>query len=98
MDMNRVLKNLSNLSFCAKLLEDHKKKSNIIKKLKKKLKNRISINTLKEYLSWGKEHEVDARDFVGWGEFDDEAYGKAIARKEARIELLEKLIIMKERD
>lgn len=81
-----------------KILRDHMVKSDIIRVLKKKLKNRISINTLKEHLAWEKEHEVDARDFVGWCEFDDEAYGKALAKKEARIELLEKLIRLKERD
>lgn len=81
-----------------RIWKDHKAKSDMVRVLKKKLKNRISINTLKEHLTWEKEHEVDARDFVGWCEFDDEAYGKAVAKKEARIELLEKLIRLKERD
>ncbi|UGO50651.1 hypothetical protein PQE68_gp060 [Bacillus phage vB_BanS_Sophrita] len=86
------------LADIGRIVKDHAVKSDMVRVLKKKAKNSISINILKEHLSWEKEHEVDARDFVGWCEFDDEAYGKAVARKEARIQLLEELIRMKERD
>lgn len=81
-----------------KIWKDHKAKSDMVRVLKKKLKNRISINTLKEHLAWEKEHKVDVRAYDGWEEFDDVGYGKALAKKEARIELLEQLIRIKERD
>uniref|UniRef100_A0AB39C7G0 Uncharacterized protein n=1 Tax=Bacillus phage KoopaTroopa TaxID=3234046 RepID=A0AB39C7G0_9CAUD len=80
------------------IANDHKVKSDMVRVLKDKLKNRISINTLKEHLAWEKKHEVDARNYDGWEEFDDVGYGKALAKKEARIELLEELIRLKERD
>ncbi|UUV47125.1 hypothetical protein [Bacillus phage vB_BanS-Thrax5] len=99
MDKKRKLKILGfSVSDIGRIVKDHAVKSDMVRVLKKKAKNSISINILKEHLAWEKEHEVDARDFVGWCEFDDEAYGKAIARKEARIQLLEELIRMKERD
>ncbi|UGO50912.1 hypothetical protein PQE70_gp059 [Bacillus phage vB_BanS_Nate] len=81
-----------------KIWKDHMAKSDMVRVLKKKLKNRISINTLKEHLAWEKKYEVDARNYDGWEEFDDEGYARAVAKKETRIELLEQLIRLKERD
>ncbi|MDS7057190.1 hypothetical protein NXG04_07810 [Klebsiella pneumoniae] len=86
------------LADIGRIVKDHAVKSDVVRVLKKKAKNSISINTLKEHLAWEKTHEVDVLAYDGWEEFDDVGYGKALAKKEARIELLEELIRMKERD
>ncbi|HDR7066918.1 TPA: hypothetical protein QCW42_004024 [Bacillus cereus] len=75
-----------------KIVQDHKKKSDIVRTLKKKLKNRIAISKLEEMLAHEKRNDVDPNHYTGIYEFDDEGYGKAVAKKEARIELLEDII------
>lgn len=82
----------------AKIWEDHKVKSDMVRVLKNKLKSRISIHTLKEYLEWEKKHVIDSTNYADWHHFDELGYQKAVAKKEARIELLEELIRIKERD
>lgn len=64
----------------------------MVKTLKKKLKNRIAISKLEEMLIHEKRNDVDPNHYTGIYEFDDEGYGKAIAKREARIELLEEII------
>lgn len=71
---------------------DHKNKSEQLRKMEKKLKNRIPISKVKEMLEHEKHYEVNSNNYMGWSDFDDEGYAKACAKKEARIELLEQLV------
>lgn len=76
-----------------KIRADHKAKSEQLRKMKHKLKNRVPISKLKEMLALEKRYEVNANHYKGWSDFDDEGYERACVKKEARIELLEKLIL-----
>jgi len=80
-----------------KIKNDHQNKSEQVRKLKKKLKNRIPISKVKEMLSLEKRNEVNSNHYAGWSNFDDEGYDRACVKREARIELLEQLISMHEK-
>lgn len=79
-----------------KIIQDHQKKSRLLKEARKRNKNALSVNKLKERLKREQAYEVKASDFYNfnWGEssIDDEGFAKAEAKREARIELLEELI------
>lgn len=75
-----------------KIRADHKIKSEQLRILKKKMRNRVPISKLEEMLAHEKRNNVDWRDYHGWGGVDDEAYSKDVARHEARVGLLEELI------
>lgn len=75
-----------------KIRADHKKKSEQLRVLKKKMKNRIPISKLKEMLAHENRYKIDWRDYHGWNGVDDNAYSRDVARQEARVELLEELI------
>lgn len=77
------------------LHSEHQKQSDRVRVLKRKLKNSISVNTLKDMLENEKKFEVNPHDYADWDRIDDEAYAKAVSKKVARIELLEELIRMK---
>lgn len=79
-----------------KIIEDHARKSKQVRELKKTVKrmavNKVSIVLLKQKRALEVQKEVDARDYQGWDNFDDEGYARAVAKREARIELLNELI------
>lgn len=75
-----------------KIKINHKAKSKQVQALKKKLRNRVPIGKIQELLAQEKNQKVNWQDYYGWGEVDDAAYGRAVARQEARVELLESLI------
>jgi hypothetical protein len=81
-----------------KIILDHKKKSNEVRKLKKKLKNKaksrngVPLSKLQHLLGIERAQTIDHRDYISWGEFDDSGYARENSRKDARIELLEELI------
>ncbi len=80
-----------------KIIQDHKRKSLQLKKVKKKLKfkshNSVPLSTLEELLKFEKGNEVNASHYLNYSlGVDDNAYGEAEQRKKARIELLEDLI------
>lgn len=80
------------MSISDKIKADHQVKSKKLRRLKKKLKNRIPISKLQEMLKHEKRYNVNPSDFTGWSDFDDEGYTIACAKKEAKIELLEQII------
>jgi len=79
-----------------KVIKNHTQKSKQVRKLKKDVKrltaNQIPLSLVKEKLDYEKKHKVDACDYQGLDSFDDEGWGRAEARREARIQLLEELI------
>lgn len=83
-----------------KVKKDHKKKSNQVKKLQRKLKNKtkntIPLSTLKKMLLLEKQYKMDHLDYYSWGSYDDQGYRIDQGKKEAKIELLEELIRMTE--
>ncbi|WP_442637857.1 hypothetical protein [Rossellomorea marisflavi] len=85
-----------------KIIQDHARKSRQVKELKKTVKrlsvDKVSLSYLKEQLALEKTRKVNSRDFQNMGYFDDEGYGRAEARREARIQLLEELIFNSERN
>lgn len=85
-----------------KIIQDHARKSKQVKELKKTVKrlsvDKVSMPYLKEKLAWEKKHEVNSRDYQNLEYFDNEGYGRAEARREARIQLLEELIVDLERN
>jgi hypothetical protein len=74
--------------------KDHTKKSSQLKILKKKLKyktkNAINRQYLKNLLAKETKYIIDPREY--YYSDDNEGYIKDIARKEARIELLEEIL------
>ncbi|QEG04229.1 hypothetical protein [Bacillus phage BC-T25] len=76
----------------ARIIDDHKVKSDQVRVLKKKLSNSVPVGKLQEMLAWEKKFDVRSEDYMGWVEFDDRGYGQAVAAREERIKLLEKLI------
>jgi len=79
---------------------DHKKKSNQLRRVQKKLKNKakktLSLDVLKNMLAKEKSQTLDYRDYYSWGEYNENSYRKDDAAKEARIQILEELIRMAE--
>lgn len=75
-----------------KIKIDHEKKSDQLRMLKKKMRNRIPVSRLIEKLAHEKKYKVDWRSYHSWGGVDDEAYSRDVAKQEARVELLEELI------
>lgn len=76
----------------ARIIDDHKVKSDQVRVLKKKLSNSVPVGKLQEMLAWEKKFEVQSSHYMGLDTFDDAGYGQAVARREERIKLLEKLI------
>ena len=78
------------------IIRDHKFKSDKLKKAKQEIKKlrkgSINVSVLERKLRYEKAKEVNSLDYMGLDEFDDEGFGRAEARREARIELLENLI------
>jgi hypothetical protein len=74
--------------------KDHTKKSSQLKILKKKLKhitkNTIKIQDLRNSLAKEKQYTIDPREY--YYSDDNDGYLKDIARKDARIELLEEIL------
>lgn len=85
------------MSIFDKIRADHEAKSEQLRKLKHKLKNRVPISKLKEMLALEKRFEVNSNDYMGWSDFDDEGYERACVKRDARIELLEQLILEHEK-
>lgn len=79
-----------------KIIHDHKRKSKQLKALKKIRKrdaqNKIPLKRLEDLLLREKNRTIRGMDYQGDNYFDDEGFGRAEARREARIELLESLI------
>jgi hypothetical protein len=77
-----------------KIKLDHHTKSNEVKRLKKKMKYKtkhtVTHAHLQMLLSKEKKSTIDSRDYMY--DFDDTTFNKDIAKKEARIELLEDLL------
>lgn len=75
-----------------KIKLDNSIKSKQVRKLRKKIGKRISLQKLQTMLNYENTYEVNALNYMGLYEFEDTAYNKDVARKEARKELLEELI------
>lgn len=74
-----------------RIKKDHENKSKQLRKLKKNMKSRIPISKIKEMLARDKQYKIDWRDYSFNG-VDDNAYSSDVARREAKVELLEELI------
>lgn len=76
------------------IIADHKNKSNLVKrlhkKLKKKSKSTVPLEKLKLLLAREEYYKIDPRDY--FYDDDDTGFSKDIGRKEARIDLLKELI------
>ena len=75
-----------------KIKKDHKKKSDVVRKLKKKLKKSIPVSVIEEMIRFEKEHEVSYYDY-----YDDDIYGREITKQEGRIQALEGLLKRKKK-
>lgn len=75
-----------------KVIKDHKVKSDQLRLLKRKLKNSISKNKLREMLNTEESRKVNYNDYLGYYGFDDEGYGKKCNEIESRIKLLKELL------
>jgi len=79
-----------------KIVEDHQNKSaklrTLKKKMKNKMKNRIPLSKIQELLEMEQKRKVNPTDFADWDRMDNEAYGAAVASREARIELLKEIL------
>ncbi|MFE8700926.1 hypothetical protein ACFYKX_11725 [Cytobacillus sp. FJAT-54145] len=77
-----------------KIKQDHTKKSNQVKRLRKKLKKKsqssLPLSVLEDVLKREERTPIDHREYFYSG--DDGAYTRDAARKEARIQLLKELI------
>ena len=80
-----------------KIIRDHKVKSEQVKELKNKLKNRIPISVIEEKLSREKSREIDYREYYSWGEFNQRGYDSAVVERDVRITLLEEILYETER-
>lgn len=72
--------------------EDHRKKSDQLRKLKKKCGERIPRSLLIEKLRKEKAYELDYQLYQGACGYDDAGYREDEIRRDARIELLEELL------
>lgn len=77
-----------------KIKKDHERKSAQLRRLKSKSKGKISISSLKKALEFEESYEIDWKKYRDWHGFD-ESYSFDVARKEARIELLQDLISLR---
>lgn len=77
-----------------KIKKDHKKKSNQVKRLRKKLKYKakhtISISVLTDLLTYEQRNPIDPRDYFYSN--DGDGFVRDEATKKARVELLEELL------
>lgn len=80
-----------------KMAEELRGKTRLVEKLKKKLRGAYTTASLERILAKKKQVEVDARDFQGWSDFDDEGYGRAVHRREGEIQVLDNLIASKQK-
>ena len=76
-----------------KILEDHKSKSNKVKKLNKKLGNAVSLSKIEDKLRKEKSKNINTDDYSTSSKgFDLNGYNKAVFEKKVRIELLEEIL------
>lgn len=80
-----------------KMAKELRSKTKLLKKLKKKWRKAYSLSSLEKILASKKQQRVDSSDFQGWSEFDDEGYGRAVARLEGEVQMLEGLIASKQK-
>lgn len=80
-----------------KMATELSSKTKLLKKLKKKWRKAYTISRLAQILVSKKTKEIDPSDYQGWDTFDDEGYGRATAKREAEIQLLDDLIASKQK-
>lgn len=80
-----------------KMATELSSKTKLLKKLKKKWRKAYTVSRLEKILTSKKDKEIDPSDYQGWDTFDDEGYGRATAKREAEIQLLDDLIASKQK-
>lgn len=85
-------KQVKELELFDTIKREHSKKSKQHKKLKKSMHKRVPIESLQRRLAYENSYTINWQDYDRWGEVNDGAYARDVAKQETRISLLEDLI------